>query len=265
MVKLLVLYIFHLYNDRVKHFLDNSIFYDENIDFVIICNDKSINIDDEIIHYNTTVFYRDNIGYDFGGWSDALFANDIYKNYTHFIFVNSSVMGPYLDPNYTGRWTDIYIENLNGNIKLFGSTINANPSVVLDGVDVQHRIDKNPRLSWAHVQSYIFSMNITTLCYLIDNGIFSNTNYAQTFQEAIWQREVRMSRLIIDKGWNIGSMLKRYRGVDFTFHDKTAFDYDINIVGDVMWENYENKLWNKYDLVFVKGNKGWNDNLPILK
>ena len=37
---------------------------------------------------------RNNIGYDFGGWSNALLTNDLYKNYDNFIFANSSVIGP---------------------------------------------------------------------------------------------------------------------------------------------------------------------------
>jgi hypothetical protein len=41
MNKILVLYVFHIYNDRVKHFLDNSVFDDENVDFLIISNDKN--------------------------------------------------------------------------------------------------------------------------------------------------------------------------------------------------------------------------------
>ena len=39
--KLLVLYVFHDYNDRVKHFIENCIFYDENVDFIVISNDKN--------------------------------------------------------------------------------------------------------------------------------------------------------------------------------------------------------------------------------
>ena len=40
MSKLLVLFVFHIYNDRVKNFIDNCIFEDENIDFIIISNNK---------------------------------------------------------------------------------------------------------------------------------------------------------------------------------------------------------------------------------
>jgi hypothetical protein len=246
MVKLLVLFVFHQYTDRVKHFLTHSIFYDVNVDFLIICNDKNINIDDEIIHYNVSVFYRDNIGYDFGGWSDGLLTNNLYQNYTHFIFVNSSALGPYLRPDYKGKWTDIYVENLKDNIKLFGSTINANH---------QHKTkDEDPKVSGAHVQSYIFSMDIITLYYLIHRGIFTMTDYVSWWGTAVI-REIYMSRCLIEHGWNIGSLLKVYQGVDFTFRDKTAHDYEISFTDDFMYDEYENIIWNKYDLVFIKGNR----------
>ena len=83
---------------------------------------------------------RENKGFDFGGWSDALLTNNLYRGYENFIFVNSSVVGPFLPPYYKGKWTDIYLNGLKDNIKLFGSTINN---------------IHNPVTS-SHVQSYIF-------------------------------------------------------------------------------------------------------------
>jgi hypothetical protein len=134
-------------------------------------------------------FYRDNIGFDFGGWSDALLTNDLYKKYTHFIFVNSSVIGPLTKPykmidglwkcfsDSMVKWTDIYLNGLTNEIKLFGSTINT-------------CTDPNK----SHVQSYIFSMDIETLKYLIDCEIFSIRQMAKTFTDAIWNKEVLISR-----------------------------------------------------------------------
>lgn len=86
------------------------------------------------------MLFRDNLGYDFGGWSEALFKDNLHEKYENYIFVNSSVVGPFLKPDFKGRWTDIYINGLKDNVKLFGSTINT---------------IKDP-LNWAHVQSYIF-------------------------------------------------------------------------------------------------------------
>ena len=236
MNKLLVLYVFHIYNNRVKHFIENCIFYDENVDFIIISNDKN-NVFD-VPDYVKTLF-RDNIGYDFGGWSDALLTDNLYENYDNFIFVNSSVIGPFLPSYYKDKWTDIYINGLQNNIKLFGSTINT---------------CRDP-LNKSHVQSYIFSMDKLTLKYLINCEIFSMINYAKTFGDAIWDKEVLMSRQIIKNNWNIGSLLPHYKNVDFTFSYKKPEEYSIDFLDDIMYLHYKNSLWNIYDIVFIKGNR----------
>jgi hypothetical protein len=236
MCKVLVLYVFHIYNNRVKNFIKKCIFNDENIDFILISNDKNNIIE---IPDNVKILYRDNIGYDFGGWSDALLINNLYENYDKFIFVNSSVVGPFIPSYYKYKWTYIYINGLENNIKLFGSTINtcANP------------------LTKSHVQSYIFSMDKNTLKYLIDCEIFSLSNYAVNFFEAIWKKEVLMSRKIIENNWNIGSLMTQYKDVDFTFSNKKPEEYNIIFLEDIMYHNYRNSLWNDYELVFIKGNR----------
>jgi hypothetical protein len=235
MTRVLVLYVFHMYNDRVKHFIKNAIFKDDNVDFIIISNDKSITV--SVPEY-VKVLYRDNIGYDFGGWSDVILTDNLYKNYDYFIFANSSIMGPYVPSYYKGKWTDIYIDGLKDNVKLFGSTINT-----------CHDPYK------AHVQSYIFAIDKTTLQYLIDCNIFSMTNYAKTFNDAIWQKEVEMSRKIINNGWNIGSLFTYYKDIDFIFKTKKPNEYTIKYLDDIMYPQYRNVLWNEYELVFIKGNR----------
>ena len=236
MGKLLVLYVFHIYNDRVKHFIKNCIFYDENVDFVLISNDKT-NVFD-VPKYVKCIF-RDNIGFDFGGWSDALLTDNLYEKYDKFIFVNSSVLGPFIPSHYAQKWTDIYINGLTDTIKLFGSTINTINDVV----------------NKSHVQSYIFSMDKITLKYLIDCQIFSITNYAKTFNDAVSDKEILMSRKIIENGWNIGSLLPLYNDVDFCFKNKKPSEYNINFLNDIMYPQYRNKLWTEYQLVFIKGNR----------
>jgi len=236
MTKTLVLFVFHVYNDRVNHFIHNSIFKDINVDFIVISNDKNNRV--EVPEYVKTL-YRDNIGYDFGGWSDALLTDNLYENYDNFIFVNSSVIGPFIPSYCKEKWTDIYINGLQNNVKLFGSTINT---------------IEDP-LNMSHVQSYIFAMDKTTLKYLMDCAIFSMTNYAKTFHDAIFQKEVLMSRKIIENNWNIGSLLSYYKDVDFTFHNKKPEEYNIRFLNDIMFPEFRNSLWNEYELVFIKGNR----------
>lgn len=236
MNKLLVLYVFHIYNDRVKHFIENAIFYDKNVDFIIISNDKNNKF--SVPDYVKCLF-RDNVGFDFGGWSDALLIDNLYKNYDNFIFVNSSVIGPFIPYYCKCKWTDIYVNGLQNNVKLFGSTINT----CMDP------------LNKSHVQSYIFSMNKTTLEYLINCEIFSITNYTKTFNDTIWKKEVLMSRKIIENNWNIGSLLPYYKDVDFTFTSKSPSKYNIKFLDDIMYQPYLNTMWNVYELVFIKGNR----------
>ena len=236
MTKLLVLYVFHIYNDRVKHFIENCIFYDKDVDFMVISNDKTIPF--KVPTYVKTM-HRDNIGYDFGGWSDALLTDNLYEGYDNFIFVNSSVMGPFLPSYYKGKWTDIYINGLKDNVKLFGSTINTS----------------GKPLTKSHVQSYIFSMDKTTLQYLMKCEIFSVTNYVKTFKEAIWNKEVLMSTYVLKNNWNIGSLLPQYENIDFTFNRKKPEECNIQFLDDIMFIQFLNKLWTVYHVVFIKGNR----------
>jgi lipopolysaccharide biosynthesis protein len=205
------------------------LFYDEKIDFILISNNKEYTIEIPNIH----VLIRDNVGYDFGGWSEALLTNQFYQNYDTFIFANSSVIGPFLPSYYKGKWTDIYLEGLQGNVKLFGSTINTMGDPLK-----------------AHVQSYMFSMDKTTLQYLIDEEIFSLTNHAPTFKDAILNKEILMSRKILENKWNFGSLLPYYKGVDFT---NPKFDQPW--LHDVMFAQFRHTLWSEYELVFIKGNR----------
>ena len=230
---------YHIYNNRVKNFIEKCIFYDENIDFIIISNNKNNNTLNLTQNKNVKMLFRDNVGYDFGGWSDALLTDNLYKKYNNFIFVNSSVVGPFFSSGYKGKWTDVYINGLQNNVKLFGSTINS----------------EGDPLNRAHVQSYIFSMDKTTLKYLIDCSIFSMTNYAKTFNSAIYEKEVLMSRKIIQNNWNIGSLMKYYENVDFTFRDKTPNDYNIIFLDDIMYPHNRNVIWNEQEIAFIKGNR----------
>ena len=100
-------------------------------------------------------------------------------------------------------------------------------------------------------------MDRITLEYLIKCEIFSMTNYAKTFDEAIWLKEVKMSRKIIENDWNIGSLMSYYKNVDFRFKTKKPEEYNIIFLNDVMYDKeYKNGVWKLYEIVFIKGNRG---------
>jgi hypothetical protein len=157
-MKILIPYVFHIYNNCVKYFFKKCIFKSTKVDFLIICNYKTIQFENDLPNFNNIfTFKRDNLEYYFGGWIDWILTNNLYKNYTHFIFWNSSIIWPFFKPNFQGKLTDIYIYGLNkNNCKLFGSTIN---TIKIPNVLV-------------HVQSYIFSTDLETLEHLIEEDIF---------------------------------------------------------------------------------------------
>jgi hypothetical protein len=68
-------------------------------------------------------------------------------------------------------------------------------------------------------------------------------------------KEILMSRKIIENGWNIGSLLLYYKDVDFTFTSIPVEGYAIEFMDDLMYQRFRNKLWNEYQLVFIKGNR----------
>jgi len=243
-MRTLVIYVFHQLNSRVEYFIQHAIFEHPDVDFFVVCNNKETQL-----KLPTYVKYmnRDNKGFDFGGWSDAILTDNLYQQYDTFIFANSSIMGPYLPNGYTGKWTDLYINELNkNNVKLFGSTINCND-----------KYEKCDMMRTPHIQSYIFCTDKEALEYLISKRIFSLTNYAENMEHAIMLKEVLMSRFIIANNWNIGCMFRYYKNhnIDFRFKDKSPSDYKVAFLGDIMCIQNKEKFGDFSEFVFVKGNR----------
>lgn len=271
-MKILVVYVFHEYNQRVKYFIENAIFKDEIIDFIIVCNDKDFKIN----NIPTYVKYinRENNGYDFGAWSYALLTDNLYKIYTHILCANSSIIGPF---NYKDKWVYKYIEGLKDNIKLFGSTINIynNNNFIINEneIDVNNNTLNKLKLNndhdtieiytndfknlfnRSHLQTYIFALDVNTFEFLIKCKIFTlnNENY-KDIQDVIHNKEVQMSRKIIENGWNIGCFHSMFKDFDFTFKNNIAKN-TLLYYEDMTYDIFNNFLWKKEDLIFIKGNR----------
>jgi hypothetical protein len=111
----------------------------------------------------------------------------------------------------------------------------------------------------------MFAMDKYTLQYLIDTEIFSTTNIAKNFEDAVVNKEIKMSRKVIENGWNIGSLLMQYKDIDFTFKKKPFNSYKITWLDEIMQTKYRNVHWNEYQLVFIKGNRLKIDSIEDLK
>lgn len=230
-MKTLVLYVFHELNKNMLSFISNSIFLDHDVDFIFINNGSN----SEPVLPNYVIYFKsDMVGSDFLGWSRGLLYNDLYKEYDSFIFLNSDAAGPYLPLYFQGRWTDIYLNGLTNGVKLFGSTI----STLTDPEAL------------SHVQSYIFAMNNETLKFLITKEIFSITDISKD------SKEIKMSRLVLENGWNIGCLMKYYKGVDFRFLASRPSDYKPFLGNPLVPKHFSDKLYNNfYEFVFIKSSQ----------
>jgi hypothetical protein len=119
--------------------------------------------------------------------------------YKYFIFLNSSVRGPFIVSYYDNpMWYTIFTRRLNDHVKLVGCTISCQ--------DI------------AHVQSYLWALDFDGLNLLLNKStIFACHG---TKWDAIYNAEISATQIILKSGFGIDSLMLKYRGVDFRF-DRT--------------------------------------------
>ena len=240
--KKLILYVFHELNTNSIYFLENGLYNDENTDFIIIINSKTLDL--ELIKkytaafYNVSLFQRDNIGFDFGGWYDALEENKLLNKYNYFLFVNSSVLGPF---SHDEKWGENFFKDLyqkDNKIALSGTTINCS----------KHR--------FMHIQSMCFAIKFGYLKYLMNSKqIFFDTQLSK--KQAI-EQEIQISKLLIVNGYGIQTKMNFYleqlqnkKGIFKNTYFKNKYG-NVNIL---KIDDMKDILKDKYNLVFVKNDK----------
>ena len=112
-----------IYKENLIYFLNNGIL--DHVDYYIIINgDSTVDIP---IRNNIKIIKRENKGFDFGAWSHCIH-NYIKKQYDYYIFINTSVKGPYLteeDKQNNITWLDKFLVLFNNkDIKMVGTSIN---------------------------------------------------------------------------------------------------------------------------------------------
>jgi len=230
-MKTLILYTFHnntISNNRTLQQLMKHV--NESQHLLIIINNMNLTI--HIKKEYVTFINRENKGYDFGAWGAGLSTINI-DDYKYYIFINGSAGCLQLTPD----WTDNYTNKLDDTLRLFGSTINC----------MDDPINK------AHIQTYIFSMEASTVKILLDNNIF-NINNDLSMKNVINNYEIKMSRIIIDKGYNIGCLMNIYKNIDFRFLDK-KLPMNIKFYNDIHHSNSLNILWSIEEVIFFKYNR----------
>ncbi len=118
----LIQYVYHQSDDDdinfrffLKHALHNK------ADFVFVINGYSSLVDEIPEGPNIKVFIRENACFDIGAHGETL-SNQLQRKYSRVILMNSSVRGPFLPKRANNRWSDLFFDKLNDEVKIVGTT-----------------------------------------------------------------------------------------------------------------------------------------------
>eukprot|EP01025_Chloroclados_australasicus_P058770 TRINITY_DN740_c2_g1_i3.p1 TRINITY_DN740_c2_g1~~TRINITY_DN740_c2_g1_i3.p1 ORF type:complete len:321 (+),score=8.08 TRINITY_DN740_c2_g1_i3:53-964(+) len=213
-----VLYVFGgndpYYQGNLLYFLVHGI--QPNVDYVIILQDGwakvSVPLANELrrVPTNVKIITHPNQCYDWGtfGWYLQKNLQQLRNNYQYIIFVNSSIRGPFYTAYEEQDWVTIMKEQLNmqKDVKVFGASINCE-------LYAWHKIKPDLQRYNPHVQSYLMIMDFDTLDILFGDPYVFQCHKA--LEAAVHYAELGSSLKLLKAGYNIGTSLLRYQGVDW--------------------------------------------------
>lgn len=244
----LVLYCYFEKNDDYKNNLIYFLNYglEETNDYIFIINGNNMLKIPQL--NNIKVLYRNNFGFDFSAYGEAL-KNTNIEQYKYFFFINTSVRGPFI-PNYVQMsWTQPFKNLLKNDVKLVGTTINLTEDFIHNSDEFKYKKKKY----YVHVQSQMFATDLECLKFLITKGIF-NLFTEKNFIKFIILKEIGMSYHVLENNWNISCLLPEYQNIDYR-----TLNVDFNptsIKGEMNNNNaYFNRTLHPYEAIFIKTNR----------
>lgn len=226
-MKTLIIYVFCDFQENVEFFLKNGLIYQENYHYLLVINNPAFDIELIRKYLSGTVrsLIRANIGHDFQGWNEGLFLDSrkrnivlvpyqnsetpLYQNYERFIFLNSTVKGPYL-PRYSGvNWIEAFTFMLGkNNIAISGISVNFVGYPLTEcKVFMKKHYNANIK-NYSHVQSMAFSLTKEALDYLISRKLFGfRKQFSKSKIELICSAEIAMSALLKERKYNMYSLI----------------------------------------------------------
>ncbi len=245
-MKTLVIFATHCINTSLTFFLKHGYYASTDTDFYICINNPTLDISSLIKPAdNLFIVHRENVGLDFGAWSQCLLKNDMYRKYDYFILLNNTCIGPFLPLYVTERWTDLLIRLLNDRDKLIGATINY----------------------WhgrPHVQSYCLCTDKIGLMIGIKNAIFTTVPIKLSKSDIIERFEIGFSKAILDAGFNINCLMRGLAGIDFRthrHHKQLSLPYGDAYTDMAFNNSYFGININPYEVMFFKANRNVTPNI----
>lgn len=207
-----------LYRENFRYFLEHVVGKPEHQDttdfFIIINGECSVPLPDRP---NTLIIRRENKGFDFGGYSHAV-SNHVVYDYNYYFFINSSVRGP-IPPQSDWKKAFKALFHEETNVGIVGVSIN-----MLETLP-ETTMYKRPIVS--HVQSMFFVLNGSAFQHLCDKKHFfadeDELNRITNIRDIVIRKEIAMSQLLLDAGYNLNCILSHYKDKDYR-----TLQYNIN-------------------------------------
>lgn len=246
----LVVYVFSEtdteYENNLRFFLRHGPTENDGCHYVFIMQESEgskIPDIESLIPSNAQIEHHNNECYDWGtiGWLLTSGRVDV-SAYKYFIFLNSSVRGPYLPVYSQGskRWHEHMTDRITDKVKVVGATISCEAAYWENSLAGKAR--KNP-----HVQSYAIATDQVIMKLWIDNKkVFACW---KNMWEVIWNGEVGSSKVALDAGYNIESFMTRYHGIDWRKESNWQCNAAVNPYVEL---HYDGISLNPYEVMFVK-------------
>lgn len=241
------------YLNNFKFFIKNGIL--DHVDYFIVINGKcSLDIEKAFAKHSkhVTIIYRENTGFDFGAYCHVINGNYMKRKYDYYFFINTSVKGPYLVNSRD--WVTPFIKLFNDNVQVVGTSINIyHPGNTMVLQILSELYTKKP--VYSHIQSMFFGIKHEYLEFLKQNDFFNCEKInVMNMKEIIHSKEIGLSQLALNNGWNINSILSKYQNIDYI-----SINVDFNetsVDGDPYFENaYFSKTIDPYEVIFFKNNR----------
>lgn len=235
------------YIDNLAHFCIFGVINDVDYCF-IISGDTKVSIPEA---ENIKVIRTENKNNDFGGYCLALSDFPI-DSYDHFIFINSSMRGPFLTGFSREKWVDFFLDQFtDSDVGLVGATINllhqSSPYTK------KYRDIFGTIHSGNHVQTGVYCISQKAILALKNSG-FYDVQEKLTKDDVIVVYEIRMSQFLINAGFSLRCLLPEYNVLNLKNNQ-----IDVNLTsdnGDPCYPNsYFGRTMHPYEVIFIKANR----------
>jgi hypothetical protein len=264
---------------NLKYFIETAVRERDGVDYIFILQQTEQKQIDEtqmppLPKGNAFYFQHENKCFDYGtmGWffdkytvgnpwrkETSITNNSNSKHhdrrfnltkYKYFIFMNSSIRGPFFPPyfiqflfdyqrelNEPFYWYYVFTKRIDDKVKLVGPTIACTPLI--------------------HVQSYLLTTDFTGLSLLLKSATSGDRVNAGVFAchgsqyETTFMSEIAITTQILESGYMINCLISKYQTIDFSKKDY----HKCTIYGSPYTDKWvDGTSLEPYEVVFVKYN-----------